>query len=52
MFVVVVYLWTENDGLDTRAVALSDISGQDNAPTVALQVIVSETDRHANCIRC
>ena len=42
-----VYLWTENDGLDTRAVALSDISGQDNAPTVALQVIVSETDRHA-----
>jgi hypothetical protein len=42
-----VYLWTENDGLSTRAVALSDISGADKAPTVALQVLVSETDRHA-----
>ena len=42
-----VYLWTENDGLTTRAVALSDISGADKAPTVGLQVIVSETDRHA-----
>ena len=42
-----VYLWTENNGLTTRAVALSDISGADKAPTVALQVIVSETDRHA-----
>jgi hypothetical protein len=42
-----VYQWTENDGVGTRAVALSDISGQDNAPTVGLQVMVSETDRHA-----
>ena len=42
-----VYQWTENDGLTTRAVALSDISGADKAPTVALQVLVSETDRHA-----
>ena len=42
-----VYQWTENDGLTTRAVALSDISGADKAPTVGLQVIVSETDRHA-----
>jgi len=42
-----VFQWTENDGVGTRAVALSDISGANNAPTVALQVIVSETDRHA-----
>jgi len=42
-----VYQWTENDGLTTRAVALSDISGANKAPTVALQVLVSETDRHA-----
>jgi len=42
-----VYQWTENDGLTTRAVALSDISGADKAPTVGLQVLVSETDRHA-----
>jgi hypothetical protein len=42
-----VYQWTENDGLNTRAVALSDISGADKAPTVGLQVLVSETDRHA-----
>ena len=41
-----IYYWTEDDGLSTRAVALSALSGANLAPTVGLQVITSETDRH------
>jgi len=41
-----IYRWVENDGLDTRAVALSTTSGANLVPTVGLQVITSETDRH------
>ena len=41
-----IYYWTEDDGLTTRAVALSALTGANLAPTVGLQVITSETDRH------
>ena len=41
-----IFRWTENNGTDTRAVALSGISGANQVPTVALQVITSEKDRH------
>ena len=41
-----IYYWTEDDGLSTRAVALSALSGANLAPTVGLQIITSETDRH------
>jgi hypothetical protein len=41
-----IYQWTENDGVDTRAVELSQISGANLVPTVANQVITSEKDRH------
>jgi len=41
-----IYRWVEDDGLDTRAVALNTTSGANLVPTVALQVITSETDRH------
>ena len=41
-----IYRWVENNGLDTRAVALSTTSGANLVPTVGLQVITSETDRH------
>jgi len=41
-----IYRWLENDGLTVRAVELSGISGANLVPTVALQVITSETDRH------
>ena len=41
-----IYRWVENDGLDTRAVALHTTSGANLVPTVGLQVITSETDRH------
>jgi len=41
-----VYYWDESSGTSSRAVALSEISGANLAPTVGLQVLVSETDRH------
>jgi len=41
-----IYRWVENDGLSTRAVKLSSVSGANLVPTKGLQVITSETDRH------
>ena len=41
-----VYRWKQDDGTSTRAVAISDITGANLVPTVALQVITSEIDRH------
>jgi len=41
-----IYKWVENDGTNTRAVELSGISGANQVPTVGLQVITSEKDRH------
>ena len=40
------YRWFENNGTGTRAVQLSDITGANFVPTVGLQVITSEVDRH------
>ena len=40
------YRWLENNGTGTRAVQLSDITGNNLVPTVGLQVITSEVDRH------
>ena len=41
-----IYRWVENNGLTTRAVNLSTVSGANLVPTVGLQVITSEKDRH------
>jgi hypothetical protein len=41
-----IFRWVEDDGLTTRAVQLSSVSGANLVPTKALQVITSETDRH------
>jgi len=41
-----IYKWVENNGLTTRAVELSGISGANLVPTKAIQVITSEKDRH------
>jgi len=41
------FYWDESDGLNTRAVALSDRSGADvNTPTIARKVLISDRDRH------
>jgi len=41
-----IYYHDTSGGLATRAVDISEISGQSNAPTIALQVMVSDIDQH------
>ena len=41
-----IFRWLENGGTGVRAVFLSGVSGANLVPTVGLQVITSETDRH------
>ena len=44
-----VFYWDERSGTSTRAVALSSLSGANLTPTLALQVLVSDIDRHVIC---
>jgi len=44
-----VFYWDESSGTSTRAVALSSLSGANLTPTLALQVLVSDVDRHVIC---
>ena len=41
-----VYYWDESSGTSARAVAISDLSNANLAPTLGLQTIVSDIDRH------
>jgi hypothetical protein len=41
-----IYRWKENDGVSVIAKELSGLAGANQVPTVGLQVITSETDRH------
>jgi len=45
-----IYYWDESGGTSSRAVALTALSGANLAPTKALQVLVSEKDRHVICL--
>ena len=45
-----VFYWDQSAGTTTRAVAVSDLSGAILAPTIALQVLVSDIDRHVVCL--
>ena len=45
-----IYYWDESGGTDTPAVAISALSGANLTPTVALQVLVSDVDRHVICL--
>ena len=44
-----VYYFDTSGGTCNRAVSLSDLSGANLPPTVALQVLVSDIDRHVLC---
>jgi len=44
-----VFYWDESEGTDERAVALSALTGANLTPTLALQVMVSDVDRHVIC---
>ena len=41
-----IFYWDESNGTATRAVNITSLSGSNLAPTVGLQTIVSDTDRH------
>jgi len=41
-----IYRWEQDNGTSTRAVVLSGITGANLVPTLGLQVITSEIDRH------
>ena len=41
-----IYYWDTSSGVTTRAVDITSLSGSNLAPTVGLQTIVSDTDRH------
>ena len=41
-----IYKWVENSGTSVRAVKLAGIAGAVDVPTIGLQVLTSEKDRH------
>ena len=41
-----IYYWDKSNGLDTRAVELSTVTGASDTPTIAKQIMVSDNDRH------
>tara|TARA_R100000329_G_C7613169_1_gene217644 strand:- start:393 stop:2279 length:1887 start_codon:yes stop_codon:yes gene_type:complete len=45
-----IYYWDASSGTSTRAVALSDLTNSNLAPTVSAQVLVSDIDRHVICL--
>ena len=47
-----VYYWDASGGTGVRADALSDESGASDAPTIAVQVMVSNNDRHVIAFGC
>ena len=47
-----VYYWIKSDGTNTRAVALSDLSGANKVVTIAKQILVSDRDRHVIAFGC
>jgi len=41
-----IFYWDESNGTSTRAVNITSLTGTNLAPTIGLQTIVSDTDRH------
>jgi len=41
-----VYYWDESSGTGTRGIPLTSLGSASNPPTIALQVMVSDTDQH------
>jgi hypothetical protein len=47
-----IYYWDKGTGTTARGVALSSLSGASSTPTVAKQIMVSDTDRHVIAFGC
>ncbi len=44
-----IFYWDESSGVTSRAVALSSLGGASDTPVEALQVMVSDVDKHVIC---
>ena len=44
-----IYYWDESSGTSARGVALSAVAGASDAPTISLQVMMSDVDKHVIC---
>ena len=47
-----VYYWDESSGTSTRAVEISTLGSASNTPTICLQIMVSDIDRHVIAFGC
>jgi hypothetical protein len=47
-----IYYWDKSSGTTARGVALSSLGGASSTPTVAKQIMVSDTDRHVIAFGC
>jgi len=47
-----IYYWDKSSTLSNRAVNLTSLSGANNVPTVAKQILVSDLDRHIIAFGC
>ena len=47
-----IFYWDESSGTSTRATNISSVSGASDTPTVALQILVSNVDRHVIAFGC
>jgi hypothetical protein len=47
-----IYYWDKSSGTTARGVALSSLSGASSTPTIAKQIMVSDTDRHVIAFGC
>ena len=44
-----IYYWDESSGSSARAVPFTSLAGANLVPTIALQILVSDVDRHVVC---
>mgnify|MGYP003115634444 CR=1 FL=1 len=47
-----IFVWDESSGVDTRAVNATSLAGASDVPTIALQTMISDVDRHAIVFGC
>jgi len=47
-----IYYWDESSGVTTRAIPFSSLGSASDTPTIALQIMMSEVDRHIICFGC
>ena len=45
-----IFYWVKSDGVSTRSINFTALSGASDVPTIANQILVSEIDRHVICL--